>query len=206
MTVAEKILQAMTDYDQVYEAGKKTQYDEFWDAFQKNGIVKDYDYTFYGSSWNDVVYKPKYDLRVSSAYSTFSYTQITNIPSIIFDEKCTIAENTFSYLYSTHTIGKMVVHENLKFGGTFTQATALKNLKIEGVIGQNGLNLQWSTMLSKASITSIINNLSDTTSGLSITLSRTAKEEAFPDPDTAVPNRAWITLIGTKPNWTINLI
>jgi hypothetical protein len=67
------------------------------------------------------------------------------------------------------------------------------------VIGQKNFNVHWSPKLSKASIESIINALSSTTSGLTVTISKTAKEAVF-------TTEEWATLIATKPNWTISLV
>ena len=75
----------------------------------------------------------------------------------------------------------------------------LENVVIEGVIGKGSLDMKASTKLSHDSIVSIINALSTATSGLSITLSKTAKEAAFTADE-------WAALIATKPNWTINLV
>ena len=80
---------------------------------------------------------------------------------------------------------------------------------LEGtVIGTNGFNVQWATALPKSSITSIINALSDSTSGLSITLPFFAVNTAFDDgslPLNGSDSEEWKALIATKPNWTINL-
>lgn len=62
-----------------------------------------------------------------------------------------------------------------------------------------GLTLQRCSKLSKASIESIINALSTTTSGLTVTLSQTAINNAFTEEE-------WDALETTKTNWTINLI
>ena len=91
----------------------------------------------------------------------------------------------------------------------FTNCFQLQNLTIEGIIGQNGFNVQWSTKLSKASITSIINALSETTSGLTVTLSKTAVNNAFETSAGAADgstSEEWTTLEGTKTNWTISLV
>ena len=37
MDIAEKVLRAKTDLDDVYEAGKKAEYDAFWDEYQDYG-------------------------------------------------------------------------------------------------------------------------------------------------------------------------
>ena len=69
----------------------------------------------------------------------------------------------------------------------------------DSVIANNGLSFQWSSKLNKDSIISIFNALSPTTTGKSITLSKTAVNNAFTDEE-------WATLIATKPNWTISLV
>ena len=46
--------------DEVYEKGKKDEYDKFWDAFQDYGKKTFYQYAFY--AWNDGFY-PKYDIK-----------------------------------------------------------------------------------------------------------------------------------------------
>ena len=105
---------------------------------------------------------------------------------------------TFGNCPSLHTIAKIGADENTRFSTTFDYCHELQNLTIDGVIGQNGFNVRWSTKLTKASITSIINALSSTTSGLTVTISKTAKETAFTDAE-------WTALVATKPNWTISL-
>lgn len=61
------------------------------------------------------------------------------------------------------------------------------------------LNVSGSRALTNESIQSIIGGLSSTASGKTLTLSKTAKENAFTDDE-------WATLIATKPNWTISLV
>lgn len=131
----------------------------------------------------------------------FAYnSKLTNVPIV-----STISASSIAYLFSGDPVLVGIEKVILKSDGsqainkTFTNCYALENLTIEGTIGQNGLDLQWSTKLSKASITSVINALSTTTSGLSITLSKTAKEAAF-------TTNEWATLIATRTNWTINLV
>jgi hypothetical protein len=83
-----------------------------------------------------------------------------------------------------------VVLENLSdaatFTNTFTNCSSLVNLSVSGIIGKNGLNLQWSPKLSRDSIVSVVNALSPTTTGLTVTLSKTAVE-AFDSEITAIP-------------------
>ena len=95
-----------------------------------------------------------------------------------------------------------------------TSCPLLKNVTFEGEIAKN-FNIQWSTKLSKASIESIINILSTTTEGLTVTLSQTAVDNAFEtvkDAGDGSTSVEWIALAGNetiegiRPNWTISLV
>ena len=107
-------------------------------------------------------------------------------------------------------IQKLGVVANQGFTNTFNNCRSLTEIRFDGEIGQGGLDLHWSTKLSKESIESIIDALSDTTSGLSITLSMAAVDNAFYDPDgedvIGSTSSAWAWLLDTKPNWTISLV
>lgn len=226
--------------DDVFEAGKKAEYDAFWDAFQDNGNRTRYEYAF-ASGWSAESFNPKYDIKptsaqymfnqckakvdfrevlaknnitfdfsntgndVSYAFSNCSFTAIPviNLTNLTKGDWSTIA--IFGYNSTLHTIEKIIIKEDgsTPIYGWFYSALSLVEVRFEGVIGQNGLNLQWSTKLSKASITSIINALSTTTSGLTVTLSKTAVNNAFEGGSTG---SEWTTLIGTKTNWTISLV
>jgi hypothetical protein len=106
--------------------------------------------------------------------------------------------STFANCKKLKRIAKMTVDETSKYAATFEQCFSLEELTIAGTIGANGFNLRHSTNLNKASITSIINALSSTTSGLTVTLSKTAVNNAFTTDE-------WNALIDTKKNWTISL-
>ncbi len=136
---------------------------------------------------------------------------------------------TYGYCYKLHTIhGKIRTDENTVFSASaFREDHALQNMEIEGIIGQNNFNVQWSKKLSGASIVSIIEALSTTTSGLTVTLSQTAVDNmVFPITSTrtdaegneyTTTYNSWIDLAGDgiegspnekgiRPNWTISLI
>jgi hypothetical protein len=136
---------------------------------------------------------------LSSTFNTCSaLTEIEDVglsPSIGY-------AHTFAWCPNLKTIAKITVDENTAYSNTFNNCFALENLTIEGVIGQDGFNVQWSTKLSKASIISIINALSTTASGKSVTLSKVAVESAFG----STASEEWISLITARSNWTINLV
>ncbi len=130
--------------------------------------------------------------------ASFEGCTTTNIPTLDVTN-CTDFGRTFYGASKLET----VVLENLSgsatFTNTFTNCSNLVNLSVSGIIGKNGLNLQWSTKLSRDSIVSVVNALSPTTTGLTVTLSKTAVESAFNDAE-------WDALESTKTNWTITLV
>ncbi len=91
----------------------------------------------------------------------------------------------------------------------FNNCTALEDVTFTGTMSMNGLDLQWSTKLSKASIENIIGVLSASVSGCTVTLSKTAVDKAFetlPGVRDGSTSDAWAALIGTKPTWTVALV
>lgn len=109
------------------------------------------------------------------------------------------------------TIDKLILKEDgsqTHNANNFNSCGALANLTIEGVIGKNNFDIHWSTKLSGESIVSVIEALSSTTSGLSVTLSQTAVDNmVFPitSAQTDVTYNSWSELENTKTNWTISL-
>lgn len=91
---------------------------------------------------------------------------------------------------------------------SFVGTNVLKNITIQGVIGKPNVNLKDFNLLTKASITSFINALSTTTSGVAITFSKMAVNKVF-ETSEGVNNGStsteWANLIATKSNWTISL-
>lgn len=224
------------------EEGKQAEYDKFWDNFQNYGNRTEYKESYQHEGWNDVTFRPKYDMNLTGARYMFSYDKITNLKQILIDCGVTINFSKVSDLYYfafdckslTHlpeigsskvinlqysfyknlnleSIDKVIISNDGKctFNQTFHTCSKLQNVIFEGVIGQNGLDIQWSSKLNKESIRSIINCLSTTTSGLSITLSLTAVKKAFETSSGANDGNTseeWLNLTSTKTNWAINLI
>jgi hypothetical protein len=114
-----------------------------------------------------------------------------------------IAQNHYNYAFAycsvLHTIAKMGVDANTKFSNTFTNCKELINLTIDGIIGQNGFDIHWSTKLSADSLKSIINALSTTTTGLTITLPTTAQANY----EMVYGSGSWNVLTATRSNWSI---
>ena len=133
--------------------------------------------------------------------STFMWARICRIGVIDCRASTYPLSSTFAY-GKIKTIDKLIVKPELTYSGTYASQTDLVNITIEGTIGQNGLDMSPCTKLSRASIESVINHLSTTTSGLTVTFSKTAVTNAFGSTTAS----AWTTLVNSKSNWTISLV
>ena len=195
-------------YEQGVADGKQAENDEFWDNYIFKEPMTDSAGLFAGRGWNDKSFKPNKSFTISgsSAYLFYntgitdfvgllerlgvtitfsdisgnvitSYSALTTFPPISFRAALT---NAFANSANLVTVEKVILKEDGSntFSSPFNNCPELKNVTFEGVIGQNGLNLQWSTKLSRESIESIINALSTATSGNTVTISKTAKENA----------------------------
>jgi hypothetical protein len=245
MTIAEKLQIIAENEQMVYDAGKKAEYDRFWDRWQSNGERTDYKMmngTFNGKYFGFSNFYPKYDIKpvgdasflfyawenasgdsvgslkqrledcgvvldtskATSLTNAFAYSRFTEIPIIDCTGLSGGSTNVFASAYGNlKSIEKIIVNETVTFTKWFNSTNPLE-VRFEGTIGQD-LDLSYQSYkatdsrLSKASIESIVNCLSNTATGKTLTLSQTAVNNAFTDTE-------WATLIATKPNWTISLV
>ena len=179
------------------------------------------------SGWTDENFKPKYPIVPLRAQNMFNKSHIQKSPYLknmdfsncIAFTQCfnnsTIEElgvidsganatgfaftGVFSGCKNLHTIEKWIPpRSSAALNYPFGACTALVNITVEGAIKQS-ISFGESSLLSKASITSIVNALSDTSSGMTLTLSLTAVNNAFGG---GKDGAEWQALIATKPNWT----
>lgn len=238
-----KVSQMDEGVNEVYEAGKKAEYDAFWDAFQNYGARTNYQYAFARGNFSENTFYPKYDIvfvdsgvqafysfignrneateptwdlkarleecdvvidtsKATNLSSMFCYARISAIPTIdLTGINIEGGDNqVFAYCWERLvTIEKIIVKESNKFYRTFHSDTGLRNITIEGVIG-NDFDIHWSP-LTKASIESIMTHLSPTAT-FTVTLSQTAVNNAFTADE-------WQEIINNKPtnvNVTLSLI
>lgn len=62
MSVAEKLQTIAENEQKVYDAGKKSEHDEFWDCYQNKGKRTTYYRAFYGQGFCSKNFYPKYDI------------------------------------------------------------------------------------------------------------------------------------------------
>lgn len=175
--------------DDVFDAGKKSEYDAFWDAYQSNGTRTDYYNAFAGKGWTQTNLKPKYVARPSEArnmfYQSTGITDLTLTGKFDFSAVTAISDcmawssvtkvpsiNLSNARSSPNAIAKaksLVTVENLIFPTSpFTESVsefflvcnALENITITGTIQNTGFDLHWSTKLTIESLTSILTALS----------------------------------------------
>lgn len=160
------------------------------------------------SAYFDFSQRPSGTYDSNSAYFTCNACkELEEIEDIgLFDSFKYYA--TFSWSPKLHTIAKIRVAESTLFNGAFNGCAKLKNITIEGTIGQNGLDFSACKELSADSIRSIITHLSDTAQGKTLTLSKAAVNKAFETSEGANNgslSQEWEWYLGYKPNWDIIL-
>ena len=141
----------------VHAAGKKAEYDRFWDVFQDYGRRTGFAYAF-AYTWTDEIFNPKYPIVSSSFNYTFYLSGITDTKVDI-----TVTANnltgTFQGCTNLKTIRKLTVNENMTYTAVFRGCSALENITVAGVIGNN-FEIKDSP-LTAASAKSIISALKD---------------------------------------------
>jgi len=173
----------------VFEAGEKSERDRFWDMVQANGTRANYAYAFY--YWDAEYIRPKYKSLPIMAFNSafFGNPNLKKIEGAYFDLSQLSDAATVNYSFSTcaqlehvediqlpamnsyyHTWGScpslrsidvVRVKKETTFTNAFYYCTALENLTIEGVIGQNGFDVSRSVLLTHDSLMSIIDALAD---------------------------------------------
>ena len=178
--------------DAVFDAGKKSEYDAFWDTYQSNGTRKNYHSAFAGDGWKQTNFKPKYTIRPSEARNMFYQSPITDLTlthKLDFSEVTALSDfiarssvtkvpainlsKIIDSLYVFENAFELMTVENLIFptrpftvniSGIFYRCNALENITITGTIQNTGCDLHWSTKLTVESLTSILTALSKASS------------------------------------------
>jgi hypothetical protein len=103
MTIAEKLITVAENVPKVYKAGQKSEYDRFWDDFQKGGSRNAYQCAF--TNWGGEYIKPKYKIVPTSngmPQMFYSNTKLKKIEAKYFDfSNLPVATYASSSLYYT---------------------------------------------------------------------------------------------------------
>lgn len=238
MSIADKLTTIAENVPKVYDAGKKVQNGYFWDAYLQKGARTDYAAAFANDYFSEQSFKPTYDIKPTTCQGMFRQTYLKDIKSLFREAGVTLDTSNCTYFLQsfqsnkiTHlptidiskatntsyalsggalvSIDELIVSETTVFNNTFTYNYMLENMPVEGIIAKTGFNTSWSKKLNKESLRSIVVALSDTTSGLTVTLSKTSVNKAFETTEglgDGETSSEWTTLVASKSNWTITLI
>ena len=195
------------------ELGRRDERERFWSVFQNHGEAMSYQHAFSNGKFTDANYNPQYPIRCSTstvaAQSIFYNAPITDTKVDIIVGLNRPTSGMFDGCSELRTIRKLVLSGTNTFSSTFTKCAALESITFEGVIS-NDISFADSPKLTKASITNIINCLSATASGKTLTLSIIAVAEAFATDETdGIGSAEWDVLGGDnreRQNWTISLV
>ena len=229
MSLAEQIARAKADYDEVYEAGKQTAYDGFWDVYQDNGNRTDFQFAFGGKGWNDSTFKPKHSIQITAAREMFNGCKITNLKSILdmqnvtFDfSKCTdftlfLSNSDITHFgvldctaiknvgYLLYEAKKLVYLEKLIIAAdgsqTFTDQTFGGAIALKDIIveGVFGSSVK---MLQQPLSRASLESVIAALSTTATGQTLTVRKSAV---EAAFTTEEWETLVATRSNWTITL-
>ena len=124
------------------------------------------------------------------------------------------ASECFAYNNALVKIEKIIANPKIYWGSAFSGCTGLEEVIFEGEIGSSRLNFKDCKKINVATIESLFGGtnttgaLSDTTTGLTVTLPITAKETYYNAylTEYADVDEAWNALIAKKLNWTVVLV
>lgn len=217
-TYADKIAEissggADSAYQNGFEDGKKAEHYRFWNVLQKGGEEElSYYWTFSNGRYTDENYGPIFPIRCSSGLGTggqniFYGSSITDTKVEIITGINRSITNCFSGCTEMHTIRKIITNPGTTYKDAFKGCESLVNIEMAGTCGKD-ISFPDSPLLSKESIISIKNVLSDETDSLTVTFNKTAINNAFgiDIDDESTYTDEWNTLRESKSNWTFSFV
>lgn len=207
MSVAEKLTTIAENEQKIFDAGKKSQHDYTIETLQENGKRTNYDGGF--SCWTEDLFKPKYDMKPTSACYIFArfnkdvkeidMVEHLNKYNVSLDfSSCTNFTNFLIYSFvsrlgTVDTRSASAVNFYIAYRLKKIDSLILKNdgtqsfnfgmcnfLESIKITGIIGQNINFGDCpLLKDSIISVINALSTTASKKTVTFKKTAINNAF---------------------------
>ena len=136
MSIAEKLTIIAENEQKVYEAGKQSQYDLFWDTYQENGKRTNCTHMFAGRGWRPEMIKPKYDIKPTDAYMMFYHNYnpfdlVELLKDIVLDfSNCT----NLQYAFGASSISRLGVIDCSKATQMHTAFSTSTIITIEELI------------------------------------------------------------------------
>lgn len=161
-----------------------------------HGANATFNYCNYDGSLKELLSKQGITLTFPDSYNIsqlFDSSKFTEIGILDFS---TVKHTSSGYIFrgcaNLHTIEKIILSQvvSLIFTDWFNGCTELHTIAFEGVI-ENDINFQWCTKLTHDSLMSIINALSDTVSGKTLTIGETNRAKLATDEIEIAENKGW---------------
>lgn len=222
---------AMLDVTYRQSKGMQTESNRFWDSLQNNGKRTNYTYGFMGNSWNDVTFRPKYDINPDWAIvQMFTSCKITDLEKIL--NECGVSLNTrnngnytsafssSSFIILPHIIfGSGTSNASTVFGGC-TSLHTIRKITIEaGASAQFTTTFQNCTALANVEFDGVISmsinfqwcpltkeSITSVINALSSSVTGQTATFKKTAKEAAFTDSEWNTLISTKSNWTFSLV
>jgi hypothetical protein len=230
MDIAEKTLRLKTDFDDVYEAGKKAEYDAFWDGVQDKGNRTNYASAF--RNWGSKEINPKYLILCDTLYEMFlncGKLDVTpNVASIAANGKFASAYNAFAFCRNLKNITFDILLDNKSQTSTLTstfrycdELITIKKLGVVDTLVFFSNTFDQCTKLENITIEGTIGQngfdihwstllSADSLKSIINALSTTTTGLTIKLPNTAQSNYeskygsgSWATLTATRSNWSI---
>ncbi len=103
ITISDKLVTVADNQQRVFDAGREAEWSRFWDTLQDNGNRRNYNYCFYGGSWDDTNFRPKYDFIVTAASNMFRAIGVSDLRQTLLDAGVTLDLSKCSALVETFT-------------------------------------------------------------------------------------------------------
>ena len=135
MTIAEKLQLIAKNVQKNFDAGKKAEYDEFWDNYLQNGKRKNFNCAFAGYGWNHDNLKQNHaeKLKPTTAYMMFGYadniTDLSDIHEWVDFSDCTNAQYLFYNATKLAKVGKLDLRNTTSAGNVFFPCANLKEVE-----------------------------------------------------------------------------
>ena len=135
MSIAEKLTTVAKNQQKIYDAGKKSEWDTFWDSYQQNGNRQDYAYAFRHRGWTDANFRPKYDIVTDACSQMFGSSGIKDLAGCLKAAGVRLDTSLcagFSYTFFSSLIEAIPVIDATgasKLEYTFYQAGKLRSIE-----------------------------------------------------------------------------
>lgn len=230
MTTAERLTTIAENQQKVYDAGKQSEYDRFWDAYQQNGQRKDYAGAFSGDGWNNDWFKPKYNMIVQGRatgmfqYSLFEGDLAKHLEDLGVRLDTTKATAMHSFMTSAPKITRCPEINTTSAGAAmsslFSYCSALVTIDKMVVNAKNTFASTFQSCFALANLTiegEVAASIDLKSCPLSkdsilsvfnaLSTTKTGQTATFQKAavNAAFTNEEWDALVATKKNWTIAL-